>query len=59
MHLGVDLLDKLDGLQVLVSAVLVRQPLSVISSVIEVQHGSHGIHADPVDVIFIRPVKSV
>ena len=56
---GVHVLEELDRLEVLVSAVLVGQPLSVLLAVVQVQHGGHRIHADAVDVVVANPVEDV
>ena len=41
------------------AAVDIRNPLARILSIIQIQHGSHGIHADSIRVILIRPEQSV
>ena len=61
-HVGVDgegglvqLLEEGDGLQVLLAAVLVGNPLPVPAVVVQIQHGRHGVHADAVDVVLPEP----
>ena len=51
--------QEIDGLQVLVAAVLVGDPLAGLARVIEVQHGGDGVHAQAVDVILLQPEQRV
>ena len=51
--------QKIDGFQILVAAVLIGNPLAGLARVIEVQHRSHGVHAQAVDVIFLQPEQRV
>ncbi|MDR6171997.1 hypothetical protein QE359_003026 [Curtobacterium sp. SORGH_AS776] len=53
----VRLLQERDRLEVLASAVDVRQPLG--ARVVEVQHRGDGVHAKPVDVELLEPVERV
>ena len=55
----VEAAQKLDGLQVLVAAVLIGNPLAGLARVVQVQHGGHRIHAQPVDVKFLQPEQRV
>ena len=55
----IQMLQELDGLQVLLAAIDIRHPLSVIFSIIQIQHGSHRVHADAVRVVHLRPVQGV
>ena len=59
MRQFVEAAQEIDGLQVLVAAVLVRNPLAGLARVVEVQHGGHGIHAQAVDVILLQPEQRV
>ena len=56
---GVDLLQEGNRVQVLPAAVLVRRPLAVLARVVQVQHGRHGVDAQPVDVELLQPVDGV
>ena len=56
---GVQLLQELDRLEVLSAPELVRDPLAFLAAVVEVEHRSHGIHAQAVDVHLFDPVQSV
>ena len=52
---GVQSLDELDRLEVLVTAVLVGDPLAVTAVVVEVQHGGYRVNADAVDMVLVQP----
>ena len=52
---GVQLPQKLDGLQVLVSTVLIGGPGSALAVVVQVQHGGHRVHPQAVDVVLFQP----
>ena len=47
--------QEVDGLEILASAKLVGNPFSLLARVIEIQHRSHGIHAQSIDMIFVEP----
>src|SRR6185436_9883660 len=49
---------KADGLEIFASSVLVRDPTARGSAVIKVEHGSHSIHAQPIDAIAIKPEQT-
>ena len=51
--------QEVDGLEVLVAAIAVGDPVPRLPRVIEVQHRGHGIHPQPVDVIFLEPEQGV
>mmetsp|Transcript_13367 Transcript_13367/g.31900 ORF Transcript_13367/g.31900 Transcript_13367/m.31900 type:complete len:227 (-) Transcript_13367:1310-1990(-) len=56
MHHPVHLLEERDCLEVGVSAVLVGQPLAGGAHVVLVDHASHGVDPQPVDVVPTQPV---
>ena len=56
---GVQMLEELDGLEVSVSAVLIRYPLAILAAIVEVEHGRHRIDTESVDVILVIPVQCV
>jgi hypothetical protein len=56
---GVHLLEEIDGFEVLAAAVLVRRPLAFLARVVEVEHRGDGVHAQPVDVELLQPVRRV
>ena len=49
--------QKCNRLQILVAAVFVRNPVSVITGIIEVQHGRHRIHTQTVHMKLVEPVE--
>ena len=51
--------QEVDGLQVLVAAELVGNPLAGLARVIQVQHGGHRVHAQAVDVVLLQPEQRV
>ena len=54
---NVELLEEFDGLQVLVAAVLVRNPLAFLARIVEIQHRRHGVDTQRVDMEFLDPEK--
>ena len=56
---GGGLLEEVDGLQVLASAVDVRAPMAGFAAVVEVEHGADGIHAQCIDVQVLKPEQGV
>ena len=55
----IEMFDKFDCFEVFLASVFVRHPLAVLAAVIQVQHGSHRIHTQTVDVIFICPERRI
>src|SRR4030095_11056370 len=56
---AVELLEELNGLDVLSAAVAVRDPFAALARVIEIEHRSHGIDAQAVGMILIEPEERV
>ena len=56
---GVELPQEVDGIQVLPPAVGVGLPLAGLPGVVQVEHGSHRVHAQPVDVELFQPEQCV
>src|SRR5512141_700737 len=52
---GIEPAQKVDRLQVLPPAVLVRNPLALLARVIEIEHRRHGIYAQSIDMVFVEP----
>jgi len=48
-------LDELDGFEILSTAITVRYPFSVLTRIIEIEHGSNSIDPQTVDMILIEP----
>lgn len=58
-HQGVDLLEKAHVLEILVTAVFVRNPLPVVSGIVAIQHRSHRIDSEAIEVELLDPVQRV
>ena len=54
---GIELADEIHRLEVFVAAVFVRDPFTGIARVIQIQHGSDGIHAQPVEMELVQPIE--
>src|SRR6185295_8581956 len=50
---------KVDGLKILPAAVLVGNPLAGFAGIVEIEHGSHRVDAQSIDVKFVEPKKRV
>src|SRR5579872_13359 len=46
---------EIDGVQIFAAAEFVRNPFALLSGVIQIKHGSHGVNAQPVSMINIQP----
>ena len=55
MHLDVEVLEKLDGLEVFAATEAVRLPLPLLTAVVEVEHRGHGVDPQPVNVVVLQP----
>ncbi len=51
--------EEIDCLEVFAAAVLVGNPLPCFARVIEVDHGSHGIDPQPIDMVLFQPKQGV
>ena len=51
----VQLTEKINRADIFVSAVFVWNPFSIITVIIQIEHGRHRVNADAVDVIFVKP----
>ena len=52
-------LDEVNGRQILVPTILVRNPFAGIARIIQVEHGGHRIHPQPVQMIFFQPEQGI
>ena len=59
MDLLVELLEEVDGFEVLAAAEAVGNPLAFLAAVVEVQHRGDGIDAQAVDVVLVEPEQGV
>ena len=55
----IQMLEKFDRFQVLIAAVNIRHPLTVVLAIVEVQHRSDCVHADAVCMVYIFPEQCI
>ena len=55
VHYFVQPFYERDGRQIFAAAEFVGNPFALAPGVIQIQHGRHRVHAQPVDVIFVDP----
>src|SRR5215831_14090892 len=55
VHVGNQLLQQTDSLQVLVATVFVGDPLALLAGVVEIEHGSDSVHPQAVGMILVEP----
>ncbi len=58
-HDGVEMLEKFHGLQIFMASVNICDPLSILLSIVQIQHGGHRIHPDAVHMVFFHPIQSI
>src|SRR5260370_41836577 len=51
----VEAAQEVDGLQILAPAELVGNPFTLLARVVEIEHGSDGINAKAIGMIFVQP----
>jgi hypothetical protein len=59
MHQMVEMLEKIHRFEILVAAVLVGHPFAGLARVVQVQHRSDRVHAQPVNVKAVAPEQRV
>ncbi len=59
VHNFVQSFNECDGGEVLAPSKFIRNPLALTARIIEIQHGSHSVHAQTVDVILVDPEKGI
>ena len=52
-------LDKVNSLQIVISSEGIGHPFSIVSRIVEVQHRSHCINPDAVDMKVLKPVQRI
>ena len=55
----VEALDEIDGFEIFAATIAVGNPFVVLARIIEIEHGSDGVHAQSIDVIFVQPEERV
>ena len=58
-HDRVHVLDEFHSFQIFSAAVFIWCPFAVVLAEIQIQHGSHRVYAQTVDVVFIQPEQGV
>ena len=48
-------LNEGDGVKIFAAAIFVGNPLALLARIVEIEHGSDGVHAKTIDVIFVEP----
>ena len=56
---GIQVLEELNRLEVLVAAVFVRAPLTALSAVVQIEHRCDGIDPESVYMVFVHPVERI
>ena len=52
-------LDEINGVEIFAAAELIGDPLAGFARIVKVEHGSDGVHAKAVDVVFVEPEEGV
>ena len=55
----IQMLKKLNCFQILISAIFIGYPLTIILSIIQIQHGCNGIHTKTVHMTLLDPEQSI
>src|SRR5678815_3956977 len=58
ISLGVEAPQEIDRFQIFASAIAVGNPLSLFARIVQVEHGRHSIHSQPVNMVFVEPEQS-
>ena len=56
---GIQMFQEFHCFQILISAVDIGDPLAIVLAVIQIQHGSHRVHADAIRMILPGPEQRV
>ena len=51
--------EEFNGLQVFIFSILVRNPLALLPSIVQIQHGSHSVYPQAVYMIFLNPEQCI
>ena len=58
-HHSVQMAQKFHCLIVFIASIFIWQPVAVLFSIIQVEHGRHRIHTQPVDMELLDPKQSI
>ena len=59
LHDGVQMFQELYSFQILIAAVQIGHPLSILLAVIQIQHGSHRIDTDTICMVLFYPIQRI
>ena len=59
LHRAVDRTQQVDRLIILAPAIAVGHPLPLRPGIVAVEHGGHGIHAQPIHMVFLHPIAGI
>ena len=55
----IQMLKEFNSLQILISAIFICDPFSILLTIIKIKHGSNSIHTKSVYVALLHPVKGI
>ena len=55
----VTLPDEVDGLDILASAISIRDPLSFLAREIQIKHGGHRVYSKSIYMVLVQPENGV
>ena len=58
MHCDIQAADEIHRLKVFIATVLIRQPLTFLTRIVQIKHRGHGINPQRIDMELIDPVQS-
>ena len=58
VDLRIEAAEKGNGLNILIAPVFVGDPIPLFPPVVQIEHGGHGVHSQPVGVVFFQPEES-
>ena len=59
LEYGIQMLQELHCLQILIASVYIRHPFTVILPIVQIEHGSYRIHPDSVRMVLVRPEQRI
>ena len=59
MRLLIEQPQEADRLKILAAPEFIGFPIALFSRIVQIEHAGHGVHAQPVDMIFLQPEKCI
>ena len=59
LHNRIEMFQKFNGFQILLAAINIRAPFTILSSIVQIEHRSHRIHTQSVNVILFNPIQCI